>query len=81
MPKLEAIRKARLFTQQTLAEKANIAIGTIYRIEAGRATPRFNIIRKLCDALTVDPSEVDEFRATLQGAGKADQRKDRDVEV
>ncbi len=78
--KLDALRRARLFTQQSLAEQANIAVSTIYLIEAGRTTPRFNIIKKLCTALKVEPAEVDEFQAALQGTIKSGQGKGKDVE-
>ncbi|MBI2906895.1 MAG: helix-turn-helix transcriptional regulator [Chloroflexi bacterium] len=78
--KLEVLRKSRLFTQQSLAEQANTAVSTIYLIEAGRTTPRFNIIRKLCAALKVEPHEVDEFQAALQSTEKSDRRKGKDVE-
>ncbi|MFH1485610.1 MAG: helix-turn-helix transcriptional regulator [Chloroflexota bacterium] len=71
MPKLESIRRARLFTQQSLAEQASVAVSTIYLIEAGRTTPRFNIIRKLCKALMVEPEQVDEFRAAIERSGRA----------
>jgi len=63
MPSLASARRRRLLTQRALAEKAGVALSTVYAIENGRrAVPRFEVIRKLAEALDVDPLEIDEFR-------------------
>jgi len=51
-------RMRRAMTQAQLAEKAGIGINTIVRIERNQTEPRPPTIRKLADALGVDPSEL-----------------------
>jgi len=66
MPSLASVRRRRLLTQRALAEKAGVALSTVYAIEnSRRATPRFEVIRKLAEALDVDPHDVDEFRHAI----------------
>ena len=64
--KLEVLRRQRLLSQAELAEKAGVAKSTIYLIEAGKTTPRYGIMRRLCEALGVQASEVDEFRWVIE---------------
>lgn len=55
--KLKEWRERRALTQEQLAEKAGVSRGTIIRIEAGeQAHPP--TVRKLADALGVDPGEL-----------------------
>jgi transcriptional regulator with XRE-family HTH domain len=65
MPKLAALRRRKLLTQRELAERAGVALSTLYAIETGRHQPQMRIIRKIAAALDVDPLEVDEFRRTV----------------
>ncbi|MDQ6675161.1 MAG: helix-turn-helix domain-containing protein [Chloroflexota bacterium] len=65
MPKLAALRRRKLLTQRELAERAGVALSTLYAIETGRHQPQMRIIRKIAEALDVDPLEVDEFRRTV----------------
>lgn len=51
-------RIRRALTQTQLAEKAGVGINTIVRIERNQTEPRPPTIRKLADALSVDPSEL-----------------------
>jgi transcriptional regulator with XRE-family HTH domain len=51
-------RVRRAMTQTQLAEKAGVGINTIVRIERNQTEPRPPTIRKLADALGVDPSEL-----------------------
>ena len=57
----ERLRKARtrrLWTQEELAQKAGVSPSTIVNIERDQAEPHFRTIRKLAEALDVDPSEL-----------------------
>lgn len=67
MAKLEAVRRSKLLTQRELAQKAKVAKSTVYLIEAGEHNPRLSIIRRLSEALGVEPTEIDEFRAVISG--------------
>ena len=48
----------RALTQAELAEKARITPATVVRIERNQAEPHMSTIRKLADALGVDPAEL-----------------------
>jgi transcriptional regulator with XRE-family HTH domain len=65
--KLTAVRRSRLLSMQALATKAGVSIRTINNIEMGYIRPHLSTIQKLCDALNVDPMDVDEFRDAIQG--------------
>ncbi len=66
MPSLASVRRRRLLTQRALANKAGVALSTVYAIENGRrAVPRFEVIRKLAEALEIEPLEIDEFRHAI----------------
>ena len=51
-------RMRRAMTQAELAEKANVGINTIVRIERNQTEPRPPTIRKLAEALDIDPKEL-----------------------
>jgi transcriptional regulator with XRE-family HTH domain len=51
-------RLRRAMTQAELAEKANVGINTIIRIERNQTEPRPPTIRKLAEALRIDPKEL-----------------------
>jgi transcriptional regulator with XRE-family HTH domain len=51
-------RMRRAMTQGELAEKANVGINTIVRIERNQTEPRPHTIGKLAIALRIDPSEL-----------------------
>ncbi len=53
--KLKEVRIGRLLTQEELAEKAGLSPSTIVNIERDQAEPHFRTIRKLAEALDVDP--------------------------
>jgi transcriptional regulator with XRE-family HTH domain len=63
---LRAVRAERLLSLRELARLAGVAQSTIYLIEAGRTTPRLAVIRRLSEALEVDPQSVTEFRRAIQ---------------
>jgi transcriptional regulator with XRE-family HTH domain len=70
MQTLKQARAARLLTVRGLAAAAGVAPSTVYLIESGGRVPRFEVIRKLCDALQVAPGEVAEFAAAIAEAGQ-----------
>ena len=57
--KVRSVREARFLSQVELAEKAEISLDQVGRIERGvTKEPHFRTIRKLASALGVDPSEL-----------------------
>jgi transcriptional regulator with XRE-family HTH domain len=65
MASLRTIRRNQLLSQRDLARKANVTPSTIYLIESGKTRPRLKVMRQICEALGVDPRDVEEFRETL----------------
>ena len=61
----------RLLSLRELAKRANVAQRTVVEAELGRQVPHPNTMRKLAEALNVDPMEVDEFRVAIEGAVEA----------
>jgi transcriptional regulator with XRE-family HTH domain len=57
VPQLKTVRELRLMTQRELAEKAGVSQTTIVRIERGKQGA-LSTIRKLADALEVQPGEL-----------------------
>ena len=58
MQKLKNLREDRVLSQRELARMANLAYGTIWRIENGYPETRPSTIRKLAAALGVEPREL-----------------------
>ena len=56
--RLKEWRQRRLLTQAELAERVEMTVGTINRIERGVHEPRFSTIRKLAAALEVTPDDL-----------------------
>ena len=56
--KLREARVRRLLTQEELAEKAGVSPSTIVNIERNQTAPHFRTIRKLAEALEVDPTSL-----------------------
>ena len=54
--KLKEARTKRLLTQEELAEKASVSAATVVNIERNNQEPHFRTIRKLANALDVDPT-------------------------
>ncbi|GJD66958.1 helix-turn-helix domain-containing protein [Methylobacterium frigidaeris] len=52
-----AHRRRRGLTQEALAEKADLSVDMISRIEVGGTGARFPVIERLAAALEVDPAE------------------------
>lgn len=58
--RLQEARKGRFITQEELSAKSGIQVVTISRIENDRQTsqPRLTTIRRLAEALSVDPGWI-----------------------
>lgn len=57
--KLREVRDRRLLSQRELAERAGLSPTTILKLEAGRVEePHPRTVRKLTEALGVDPAEL-----------------------
>ena len=57
--RLRKVRDKRLLSQRELAERAGLSPTTILKLESGRVDePHPRTIRKLADALKVDPDEL-----------------------
>ena len=57
--RLRKVRDMRLLSQRELAERAGLSPTTILKLESGRVDePHPRTIRKLADALEVDPAEL-----------------------
>jgi DNA-binding Xre family transcriptional regulator len=63
---LAAIRKRQLLSQRALAQRAGVALSTIYLLEAAR-TERvtFKVMRAVSAALGVPPASIAEFRRAM----------------
>ena len=67
--KLRRFRAARVLSQTELAKLAGVSIATVARAELGQLVPHPKNIRKLAEALGVEPSELISPDEMLQ-AGK-----------
>jgi transcriptional regulator with XRE-family HTH domain len=63
---LATLRKRKLLSQRALAEKAGVALSTIYLLEAGK-TERvtFKVMRAVSEALGAAPESIAEFRRAI----------------
>jgi len=57
-------RKTRGFTQEELAQRANVSVSTIRKIEQGQLNPRMETVRKIAEALRIHTTK-------LIGAGRS----------
>ena len=58
MATLRVLREQRHLTREQLAAMAEVAVSTIYNVEAGRVTPRPAILRRLARALAVSVDDI-----------------------
>ncbi len=56
--KLKDLRTQRALTQQELADKAGVGKNTVNRIERNDTEPHMSTLRKLAEALGVDPATL-----------------------
>ncbi len=68
---LASVRKSKLLSQRALAQKAGVALSTIYMLEAGRTErTTFKVIRAVSEALSVPPESIAEFRRVVASDGR-----------
>lgn len=65
---LGSIRRRRLLTIRELAERSGCSKATIVDIEHGRRRPQPGTMRRLSEALGVDPELIAEFAAVLDAS-------------
>ena len=58
MERLRELRREHVLSLRELEEKSGVSYNTIWRIEAGRQGAHPRTIRKLAEALGVQPSEL-----------------------
>jgi transcriptional regulator with XRE-family HTH domain len=58
VPSLRSIRESHFLTQDELAERARVNVMTISKLERGAHEARLRTIRKLAEALGVEPSAL-----------------------
>jgi transcriptional regulator with XRE-family HTH domain len=58
LPRLRAVRIARLLTQQELARAAGVGFTTVNRLERGARPAELRTVRKLAAALGVAPAAL-----------------------
>ena len=63
---LEAWRRRRLMNQRELAKAAGITQATLVDLEHGRGRPRASTMRKVAEALGVEPTAIAEFRRVIE---------------
>ena len=56
--KLKDLRVEQALTQRELAEKAGIGVSTLNRIELNETEPHMSTLRKLAQALGVEPRRL-----------------------
>ena len=58
MERLKELRRERVLSLRELEERSGVSYNTIWRIEDGRQGAHPRTVRKLADALGVQPSEL-----------------------
>ncbi|MDP9477435.1 MAG: helix-turn-helix domain-containing protein [Actinomycetota bacterium] len=56
--KLRQLREARFLSHRDLAKRASVSPTTVLNLEAGKVEAQRRTVRKLAEALGVDPSEL-----------------------
>ncbi len=72
MLSLRELRSQRLMSQLDLATATGLASKTIIRLEKNRNTPNFLSMRRICNALGVEPKDVTEFAEAMARRGKTE---------
>ena len=65
MQRLRALRQQKVLTLRELEERSGVAYNTIWQLENGKRGAQPRTLRKLADALGVDPEEL----VTVEDAG------------
>ena len=56
--RIKTLRKARNFSQEALADRADMSAKYLSRIEVGRENPTVDILLRLADSLDIEPYEM-----------------------
>jgi transcriptional regulator with XRE-family HTH domain len=56
--KLRTLRERRFLSHRDLAKRADVSPTTVLNLEAGRVEAQRRTVRKLAEALGVDPAEL-----------------------
>lgn len=70
MRTLREWRAAKVMSIQALVAATGVSNKTIVEIEHGRRVPNFQTIRRLSEALGVEPTEVEEFANAIEERSK-----------
>lgn len=70
--RIQDLRKAQNFTQERLAEKINIDITSLSKIETGRNYPQPETLEKIANALGIEISQLFVFSENLSKSGYVD---------
>lgn len=70
--RIQDLRKAQNFTQERLAEKVNIDITSLSKIETGRNYPQPETLEKIANALGIEISQLFVFSENLSKSGYID---------
>jgi transcriptional regulator with XRE-family HTH domain len=81
MKSLREWRAEKLMTIRDLAARANVANQTIVQIEHGRISPRLRTMRRLSEALEVEPAEISEFDDAIKRATEPADTGDETTEL
>jgi transcriptional regulator with XRE-family HTH domain len=70
MKPLREWRAERLLSADALGELAGVSNKTIVQLEHGRQTATFRTMRRICEALGIEPGDVEEFARAIAERGK-----------
>jgi transcriptional regulator with XRE-family HTH domain len=56
--RIKAVRQGRAMSMRDLAREAQIALSTLYEIEAGKAAPRLDTLERIAKALQVKVKDL-----------------------
>lgn len=70
--RIQDLRKAQNYTQERLAEKVNIDITSLSKIETGRNYPQPETLEKIANALGIEISQLFVFSENLSKSGYID---------
>ena len=73
---IQTFRKENGYTQKQLAEKCGMATGTIQQYELNKREPRQEQLRKIADALGVDPFSLYSFDMASEALEKNIDKKE-----
>ncbi len=66
MASLRVLRLERGLSQRDLAARAGVTQQTVVHLELRRREPHPGTMRRMAEALGVEPAEVDEFRRAIE---------------